>query len=89
MVYPHSKSDCIVLCECSREVWQLDFVQDGVFLLWVYPFYAGRTHKKQLDGAIGPVYTPKEASTLPCFGTTTNLGDGEKVKRPGRPRIIV
>ena len=24
-------------------------------------------------------HTPKEASTLPCFGTTTNLGDGEKV----------
>jgi hypothetical protein len=27
MVYPHPKSNCVALCECSREVRQLDCVQ--------------------------------------------------------------
>ena len=71
MVDPQSKSDCVALCECSREVRQLDCVQEGVFLLGVYPFYAGRPNTKQLDGTTGPVYT--EASTVTCFGTTTNF----------------
>ena len=68
MVYPHPKSDCVALCECSREVRQLDCVQVSKQDIGV-SLYAGRPYTKQLDGTTG---VQEQQQTW---------GDGEKVQK--------